>query len=504
MCGYAVDFVRSCYSSVWRFPEKPGKDIRGYYYFCDVGTPHYPNWHYFGSRNWHHNDGTPNPPFGETATAVQEWRNGSFPVKKPPAVLIGDQGCIELGAHVGGQPKSLLFGIDVRCWPTVPPFGGGLLLGGQGRGQPLRGGLTLGGQGKGSPFGGGLRIGGGGKFVPHEGGLLLGGVGKGLVRRGGLLLGGATVGRPLQGGLFLGGQARAKARAGGLSLGGAGELTTHEGGLLLGGSSETQDMYGGLRIGGAGEGPGERGGLILGGAGEFTGREGGLFLGGAGGGKGFSGGLKLGGSQVVVINPLYMRFEHTRTHNPGWVGTYDQTSSFKQLSLERPAGAAQISKRKNNWVDPGGTSQTMALAQVISPDLIAQTIAAGNWSVGFAGAFSQTGTLTATLWYVALYLMNGANNTLRTTIIPAAIGQAIPVDGSEYTLRADLVSGFGFTAVDGDYLVLEIYYQVFGTNVTGIDSSAFSSGATAIAITGTSTNDAQSFLQSPVDLFFHT
>ena len=77
MCGYAVDFLRSCYAGYWLFPDNPNP-VKGSFYFTD--RPHYEDWHFFGSRNWHQGDGTEWPPFGELEDTPQEWRNGSFPV----------------------------------------------------------------------------------------------------------------------------------------------------------------------------------------------------------------------------------------------------------------------------------------------------------------------------------------------------------------------------------------------------------------------------------------
>jgi hypothetical protein len=105
--------------------------VRGYYYFCRPGTPHYPDWHFFGSRNWHKGDGTPDPLFGETSGSRQTWRNGSFATTFPDARRVGDQGCIELGTGRHSPPTSLIAGVDARCWEVRPPWGG-LALGGSG------------------------------------------------------------------------------------------------------------------------------------------------------------------------------------------------------------------------------------------------------------------------------------------------------------------------------------------------------------------------------------
>lgn len=134
-CGYAVDWVRSCYSSTWRFPETGDRDVRGYYYFTREPVRFYPGWSYFGSRNWHQGDGTPWPEFGEKEGVRQQWRDGSFPVRQPDARIVGTPACIE-GLNVPmlhSPPVALIHGVDIRCWQTESPpaelvgLGGGKL-----------------------------------------------------------------------------------------------------------------------------------------------------------------------------------------------------------------------------------------------------------------------------------------------------------------------------------------------------------------------------------------
>jgi hypothetical protein len=119
VCGYAVDVVRSCYSSRWNFPDVG--EVRGYYYFCGEDQPFYPGWSFFGSRNWHKGDGTPWPEFGELENVKQKWRDGSFATTQPALVTIGS------GPQIAGdlpgppdRPTQLVAGVDIRCW--IPPY----------------------------------------------------------------------------------------------------------------------------------------------------------------------------------------------------------------------------------------------------------------------------------------------------------------------------------------------------------------------------------------------
>jgi len=275
-----VDFLRSCYRSTWRFPEKQSQNVKGYYFFCDPGTPHYPGWSYFGSRNWHKGDGTPIPPFGELETVRQTWRDGSFPVTKPDAVLIGDVACIEDGQHVGPQPVALIAGLDIRCWAVKPPWGGlaggggdshfavlqgglagggnaheeaiagGLAGGGKSRSVAIRGGLAGGGVSRARAIAGGLAGGGKSRSVAIRGGLAGGGLSRSAVSLGGLAGGGVSRSAIISGGLAGGGLA-GHAFSGGLAGGGVSHNAVVVGGLAGGGDSRTQIIAGGLAGGGA-------------------------------------------------------------------------------------------------------------------------------------------------------------------------------------------------------------------------------------------------------------
>ena len=245
MCGYAVDFLRSCYASTWDFPEAPA--VAGEFFFCPPGTPHYGDWHYFGSRNWHKGDATPWPDFGETEDAKQAYRNGSFPVQHPDPILIGDQQCLEVGFSEHEAPASYLFGVPTRCWRDLP-HSGGLAGGGVGIfGLTWKGGLAGGGGGRGQVTGGGLAGGGGLPRVLHGGGLAGGGLGKGQLAGGGLAGGGLGKGQLAGGGLAGGGLGKGQLAGGGLY-----GAARQPGGLAGGGLGRAHIGAGGLAGGGAG------------------------------------------------------------------------------------------------------------------------------------------------------------------------------------------------------------------------------------------------------------
>lgn len=96
MCGYAVEFLRSCYSSKWKIHRDSDQLTAGRYYFSPLGTPHYPGLHNFGSRVWVSDERDPLPALGEWDGA-QTWFNGIAPRPLPLPILVGNADCIEHG-----------------------------------------------------------------------------------------------------------------------------------------------------------------------------------------------------------------------------------------------------------------------------------------------------------------------------------------------------------------------------------------------------------------------
>ncbi len=120
VCGYAVDVLRSCYASEWRFPGVEGT-VAGYFYFNDDAEC-YDGLTYFGSRNWHAGDGTPWPEYGEIEGAKQRWRNGSFVGRRPAAVRVGTADQVEGLAPMPGPTDAGTWGLPMACWPEGPPY----------------------------------------------------------------------------------------------------------------------------------------------------------------------------------------------------------------------------------------------------------------------------------------------------------------------------------------------------------------------------------------------
>jgi len=243
VCGYAVDWLRSCYSSTWRFPSDSVPTRKGYFFFAPEGTPHYPGWSYFGSRNWHKGDGTDWPDFGELENTRQVWRDGSFPTTPPDAKLIGSQECIEFGNTSDSPAAALIAGINIGCWAKRPPWGG-LVGGGASHQATALGGLVGGGSSHELEVLGGLVGGGRSHELEVLGGLVGGGSSHELEVLGGLVGGGSSHELEVLGGLVGGGSSHELGALGGLVGGGHQQAAGLVGGLVGGGSSTFSNVAG--------------------------------------------------------------------------------------------------------------------------------------------------------------------------------------------------------------------------------------------------------------------
>jgi hypothetical protein len=123
LCGYAVEWVRSCYTSEWRlFKDHPEVRTRGRYVFVPENTPHYQAPHNYGSRIWTSDERQPGGPLGEVDDFAHQWANGQGPPAFPPAFRIGRTDCIAEGERypLPVIPREFVLGFDARCWARDP------------------------------------------------------------------------------------------------------------------------------------------------------------------------------------------------------------------------------------------------------------------------------------------------------------------------------------------------------------------------------------------------
>lgn len=127
MCGYAVEWSRSCFTSSWRlFRNRPDVLTSGRFFFAPDDTPFYPGAHLFFSRDWV-SDEIGEDWLGEVKGASRRYSKGSLGLPHPPPILVGERRCIAEGdTFPPDQGGSLLArGINSRCWTDAGlPFPG--------------------------------------------------------------------------------------------------------------------------------------------------------------------------------------------------------------------------------------------------------------------------------------------------------------------------------------------------------------------------------------------
>jgi hypothetical protein len=199
----------------------------------------------------------------------------------------------------------------------------------------------------------------------------------------------------------------------------------------------------------------------------------------------------------------------------GFLGAWNQSDAthagVSAKTLDVNAGSLQQSTTKTWTSVNNNSSQSLGHCQFASSPLAAQTISAGNWTVGFAALLSNaTGTLINGWFYtpyIALYLVNGATGAIRTTIfaLGAPTGAATSLfNTTEFTAYSTTCSGSSATATAGDYLVLElgILAQTVIHGAFTPATNLFADGTTVINTDDAATSDAKSFITAPVNLTF--
>ena len=88
-----VDVIRRCYRSKWRLFSDSSALVSGRYYEAPAGTPAYPFFHMYGSRDWDQKPNELPPEFGESRSTPHIWDPGQLPVDLPLAVTVGSPRC---------------------------------------------------------------------------------------------------------------------------------------------------------------------------------------------------------------------------------------------------------------------------------------------------------------------------------------------------------------------------------------------------------------------------
>lgn len=173
---------------------------------------------------------------------------------------------------------------------------------------------------------------------------------------------------------------------------------------------------------------------------------------------------------------------------PGvWKGGWSFTNTTLGKALSLTQGTSQVSASGSS------TSNSFGLGQFCSPPLLAQTIASGSWTVGFAlsasPSFSNGGGV-----YVAV--MKGDGSGVRGVIISTNAYSVNNIIGSEVTRWSASIFGSTVVCLDGDYLLVELGFN----NTTTATINLYCDGGTAITADNVATSDAQSVVTAPANI----
>lgn len=171
-------------------------------------------------------------------------------------------------------------------------------------------------------------------------------------------------------------------------------------------------------------------------------------------------------------------------------------------SLRDSSGAATSTYTETAGSIAIGDPCDQACLQAISAPLAAQSIGAGDWTVGFAARFAASGTGYGWRGRAALHLVNGSTGAIRTTIFALqTIGGDKTAITAYRTAYSATVAGSAATVTAGDYLALEVGVQTYTTVGSGFpDIDVRVGNTTAISSDNASNSTPQSFISAPAAL----
>ena len=143
------------------------------------------------------------------------------------------------------------------------------------------------------------------------------------------------------------------------------------------------------------------------------------------------------------------------------------------------------------------SGHTTGFAQVLSPPLTAQQVAAANWTVGVAAASAGTS------WECAVFiaLVNGSTGAVRTVIASAAswVGSINRTTlNSELTCYSATISGAAFTALQGDYILVEFGLEESAGSSQNV--TFYADGTTGPSSDGAAASNCASYVTCPTTL----
>lgn len=189
----------------------------------------------------------------------------------------------------------------------------------------------------------------------------------------------------------------------------------------------------------------------------------------------------------------------------GVLGTWDQASAVYSGPGARyvgpQAGSAQVQAVPRFNAVPGGATQALLLAQVVSDPLRTVLIPASSWSIGFAAQLANAGAAYKWQGRAALFVLSGTSGQRRATICDTTpIGSGGRTAPGELTCLAT-IAGQAVQLFAGDCIVLELGISVANTAAAlAPQASLFADGLTPITSDNVVTADAATVLETPQEL----
>ena len=188
-------------------------------------------------------------------------------------------------------------------------------------------------------------------------------------------------------------------------------------------------------------------------------------------------------------------------------GTWNYTNvSTRTLSNSRAMINTNPNVTTSTLGSSGNNSSSLTPRTYINgawagPPLNAQTIAAGNWIVGFNGILSNASASRTWGGYGTLVVVNGATGGLRGTIFS---DQQIGAQGRTATARQTIyasIAGSSVVCQNGDYLLLEIGTRIVSTTTSASSSPTLLTNGTTDFVTDAVTNTSPAnYLTAPAEL----
>ena len=206
--------------------------------------------------------------------------------------------------------------------------------------------------------------------------------------------------------------------------------------------------------------------------------------------------LRIGVSALSFIKRPTGYFAAWDQTNPGGIGNAGARYMGPAIGTAQRTIAAPWAAVPND-----GQPYRLGFAQFLSDPFVRQSVAAGNWTLGFAQLTTNAGATIDWNGNAALYVVDGRSGTRRATVFNLrAVGNVHTNNDERTAYEFGLIPGQAFELFTGDYLCLEVGVAIRNTGGAAAVplTSIFADGTTEIIGDADVTASAKAALFSPV------